>query len=96
MNIKELAEQAGFELVKTNNGYAIWTDEGWNTESLERFAELVRQDEREINKELAQALNDVLIHWMSKGISMKDGTREAIVFRKAELALAKSRGDKHD
>jgi len=47
MNTKELAEQAGFDLVKTTDGYAIWTDEGWNTDLLERFAELVRQDERE-------------------------------------------------
>jgi hypothetical protein len=45
--LKQLAEQAGFEVVKTNDGFAIWTDEGWNTDSLERFAELVRQDERE-------------------------------------------------
>lgn len=50
MNIKELAEQAGFELVKTNNGYAIWTDEGWNTESLERFAELVAEQTHTNNK----------------------------------------------
>ena len=45
--LKELAEQAGFDLVKTTGGYAIWTDEGWNTDLLERFAEILRQDERE-------------------------------------------------
>lgn len=46
--IKELAEQAGFTVDKTTQGYEIWTDEGWHTSPLiERFAELVRQDERE-------------------------------------------------
>ena len=57
--IKELAEQAGFELVKTNNGYAIWTDEGWNTDLLERFAELVRQDEREQCAKLCDELDQI-------------------------------------
>jgi hypothetical protein len=55
--IKELAEQAGFEVVKTNDGFAIWTDEGWNTDSLERFAELVRQDEREKCAKLCEDIN---------------------------------------
>ena len=54
--IKELAEQAGFEVVKTNDGFAIWTDEGWNTDSLERFAELVRQDERKKCAKLCEEL----------------------------------------
>ena len=53
--IKELAEQAGFEVVKTNDGFAIWTDEGWNTDSLERFAELVRQEEREACAKLCES-----------------------------------------
>ena len=53
--IKELAEQSGFEVVKTNDGFAIWTDEGWNTDSLERFAELVRQEEREACAKLCEA-----------------------------------------
>ena len=59
--IKELAEQLGFDDV---------TDYKWECthEQLERFAELVRQDEREKHKkinmalvELANALNDALI-----------------------------------
>jgi len=55
--LKQLAEQAGFEVVKTNDGFAIWTDEGWNTDSLERFAELVRQEEREACAKLCEDLS---------------------------------------
>ena len=58
--LKQLAEQAGFEVVKTNDGFAIWTDEGWNTDSLERFAELVRQEEREACAKLCENLARVV------------------------------------
>ena len=85
MNVKELAEQAGIKFSKD------WGECYTGNVQLERFAELVRQDEREVNKELIEALNDVLVYWMSKGISMKEGAREAIVFRKAELALVKAK-----
>ncbi len=43
--IKELAKQAGFDVEDRAN--EIWFDEGWYTSIVERFAELVRQDERE-------------------------------------------------
>ena len=43
--IKELARQAGFDVEDRTN--EIWFDEGWYTSIVERFAELVRQDERE-------------------------------------------------
>jgi hypothetical protein len=43
--IKELAKQAGFDVEDRAN--EIWFDEGWHTSIVERFAELVRQDERE-------------------------------------------------
>jgi len=43
--IKQLAEQAGFDVEDRTN--EIWFDEGWYTSIVERFAELVRQDERE-------------------------------------------------
>lgn len=41
--IKQLAEQAGFDVEDRTN--EIWFDEGWYTSIVERFAELVRQDE---------------------------------------------------
>jgi hypothetical protein len=48
--IKKLAEQAGME----------WETQSWcwlaNPPHLEKFAELVRQDEREANAELLEAL----------------------------------------
>jgi hypothetical protein len=43
--LKELAEQAGFDVEDRTN--EIWFDEGWYTSIVECFAELVRQDERE-------------------------------------------------
>jgi hypothetical protein len=43
--IKELAKQAGFDVEDRAN--EIWFDEGWYTSIVERFAKLVRQDERE-------------------------------------------------
>jgi hypothetical protein len=45
--IKELAEQAGFDVEDRAGNGEIWFDEGWYTSIVERFAELVRQDERE-------------------------------------------------
>jgi hypothetical protein len=51
--LKELAEQAGFDVEDRTN--EIWFDEGWYTSIVERFANLVRQDEREAN---AKLLND--------------------------------------
>ena len=48
--IKELAEQAGLEVdesVLIGNIFDIYFPEGYHTEIIERFAELVRQDERE-------------------------------------------------
>jgi hypothetical protein len=44
--IKELARQAGFtDFPNDENG--VWITDGYWNEQLERFAELVRQDERE-------------------------------------------------
>jgi len=43
--LKKLARQAGFDI--EDEGNEIWFDEGWYTSIVERFAELVRQDERE-------------------------------------------------
>jgi hypothetical protein len=49
--IKELARQAGFNDFP-NDVNGVWITDGYWEEELERFAELVRQDERErIKKE---------------------------------------------
>jgi hypothetical protein len=48
--LKELAEQAGLEVdesVLIGNIFDIYFPEGYHTERIERFAELVRADERE-------------------------------------------------
>ena len=42
--IKELAEQAGFQIAPTTKNYGVWYAAD---NVIERFAELVRQDERE-------------------------------------------------
>ena len=53
MNIKEIAEQAGFnDFPDDKNG--VWITDGYWDEQLERFAELVRQDEREACAEIAR------------------------------------------
>ena len=52
--IKELAERAGFDVEETTGGGDVWFDEGWNTELVERFAELVRQDECEACAKLCE------------------------------------------
>jgi len=44
--IKELARQAGFNDFP-NDVNGVWITDGYWEEELERFAELVRQDERE-------------------------------------------------
>jgi len=46
-HIRELALQAGFDDFP-NDENGIWITDGYWDEQLERFAELVRQDEREV------------------------------------------------
>jgi hypothetical protein len=58
--IKELAEQAGFDVEDRTN--EIWFDEGWYTSIVERFAELVRQDEREACAKLCEKVHDDYIN----------------------------------
>lgn len=55
--IKELAKQAGFDVEETTGGGDVWFDEGWNTELVERFAELVRQDAMEEAATICDGLN---------------------------------------
>ena len=65
--IEELAEQAG--LVTTWEGWVSTHQEhaeGVSDEFLERFAELVRQDEREANAKLAE--NGLIGHTIAKAI----------------------------
>jgi len=68
--IKELAEQAGLAYKMSNGKY--WIDAGEVDIHLERFAELVRQDEREaIEREHADALPPTAnaIYWMEMVVS---------------------------
>ena len=48
--IKELAEVAGFDFIELWDGYAVECDD----DRLQRFAELVRQDEREACAKLVE------------------------------------------
>jgi len=68
--IKELAKQAGFDVEDRAN--EIWFDEGWHTSIVERFAELVRQDEREACAKLC----DPYTHgqWFAKAIRARGNT----------------------
>lgn len=67
--IKELAKQAGFDVEETTGGGDVWFDEGWNTELVERFAELVRQD-------LYQVIGKSVIEQINSAVQME---REACV-----------------
>jgi hypothetical protein len=58
--IKQLAEQAGFDVEDRTN--EIWFDEGWYTSIVERFAELVRQDEREACAKACEKVHDDYIN----------------------------------
>jgi hypothetical protein len=51
--IKQLAEQAGFNYLPSSED-GVWITDGYWNEELERFAELVRQDEREANIKLIE------------------------------------------
>jgi hypothetical protein len=60
--IKELARQAGFnDFPNDENG--VWITDGYWNEELERFADLVRQDEREA---CAKALQPMLRDMISR------------------------------
>ena len=70
--IKELAAQAGFEISSSNfaNLGLVWCSDGYPIdEELERFAELVRQDEREANAKLCE---DLSTKWYDEGGSARD------------------------
>lgn len=69
--IKKLARQAGFDDFP-NDQNGIWIKDGYWDIELERFAELVRQDEREaIEREHADALPPTAnaIYWMEMVVS---------------------------
>lgn len=55
MNIKELAEQAGFDVEKTMYGEKVFVDGRGITEELIRFAELVAAAEREACAKFCEA-----------------------------------------
>ena len=58
--IKQLAEQAGFNVEKTLYGEKVFVDGRGVTEELARFAELVRKDEREACAKFFDANEDRL------------------------------------
>ena len=55
MNIKQLAEQAGMHYRETSDEFCEANKDGVPFEMMERFAELVRQDEREAIAALVEA-----------------------------------------
>ena len=57
MNIKELAEQAGANVLETSAWTIIQLNTGDQTKFLERFAELVRQEEREACAKVCEEWN---------------------------------------
>lgn len=82
--IKELAKQAGFDVEeRTTGGGDVWFDEGWYTEIVERFAELVRQDEREACAKLLDTLAE-------------SQTNQSLLEVSDCAAAIRARGDKHE
>jgi len=79
--IKDLAEQAFMVCLKG-------ADEK-HLEQLERFAELVRQEEREINQELVEALEEMVRQFDQ--FNLIDCEERAI--EEARAALAKAKGE---
>ena len=57
MNIKELAEQAGMHYRETSDEFCEANKDGVPFEMMERFAELIRQDERDKCVRLFARLN---------------------------------------
>jgi len=83
--IKELAQMSG--LVAMSNGTLYLLPIG--VVHIERFADLVRQEEREINKELVEALEYFVKH--TEPYMERDGYL-TIGVGLARAALAKARG----
>ena len=79
--IKELAGQAGFDIEQTAYGKKVFVDGRGVTTELERFAELVRQDEREACAE----------HYLA---IMRDAVAQAV--KRAREACAKLCEQEHD
>ena len=79
--IKDFAEQAGME----------WETQSWcwlaNPPHLEKFAELVRQDEREANAKLLEALKEIASE------TYDEWTNGAKAQRIAKAAIAKATGE---
>ena len=71
--IKELAKQADMEVDLVTGGFAVWFSDGYYTDVIEHFAELVRQDEREA---CAKLLDDFAKTGM---VPVKDTWRMGVV-----------------
>ncbi len=57
--IRELAEQAGFDDIDEHGVYVV---DSFIDSRLERFAELIRQDEREACAKVCDDLDDVIMY----------------------------------
>jgi hypothetical protein len=74
--LKKLAEQAGFDVEQTAYGKKVFIDDRGVTDQLERFAELVRADEREacakLCDELAESSSD---HEAGAALNIREAIR---------------------
>ncbi len=52
--LKELAQQAGMEVDLFTGGFDVWFSDGHYIDVIKRFADLVRQNEREANVKLLE------------------------------------------
>ena len=85
--IKELARQAGFnDFPDDKNG--VWITDGYWNEELERFAELVRQDEREACARLCESMG---VH---PALNVWGGGPEWYKRQKECAAAIRARGEK--
>lgn len=100
MNIKELAEQAGFnDFPNDENG--VWITDGYWNEELQAFADLVRQDEREKCSEdyladCVAAVEAARLEEREACAKFCDEQYEYYGFDQIFAAGIRARGDKHD
>jgi hypothetical protein len=64
-DIIRMAREAGFEVYETD----VWITDGWWLEELERFAGLVRADEREACAKVCEERQEVFQKYYTKGLA---------------------------
>lgn len=64
-DVLRMAREAGFVVYETD----VWITDGWWLEELERFAKLVRADEREACAKVCEERQEVFQKYYTKGLA---------------------------